>query len=133
MKCPKCGYDNPKDVLFCEECDWRLDIPYKPEKKRNPMAFSAVALVFGVVGALCGFLGQYVVAIVCGAIGLLLGGYSINLPRLLGSDNASACVAMSAIGLLCGVIGFVLGFGGALGAFRWQSTAASTYSRACPR
>lgn len=116
MKCPKCGHDNNPDIIFCEECDWRLDIPYRPEKKRNPAAYSAVTVVLGIVAAACGFLGQHYVAVIAGAVAMLLGGYSMNLPRLLGVPNATQCMAISALGLILGVVGFILGFSGALGA-----------------
>ena len=46
MRCPKCGHDNPSDTLFCEECDWRLDVGYRAPKKRNPMAFAVIAVSY---------------------------------------------------------------------------------------
>ncbi|MDO5862414.1 MAG: hypothetical protein Q4Q58_06465 [Thermoplasmata archaeon] len=114
-RCPKCGHENPEETLFCEECDWRLDIPYRPEKKRNPLHFAAATLVLGLVAAVCGFTEQYIVSVICGAIAMLIGGYSINLPRLLGSENAQTCMALAAVGLILGVVGFILGFAGYVG------------------
>lgn len=116
MRCPKCGNENPPDTLFCESCDWRLDVPYRPPKKRNPLAFAAVSLVIGVIAGACAFLnGTETVALVAGIIGVLIGSYSINLPKLLGSDNKSLCMAVAGIGLILSMVGLILGLAGIAG------------------
>lgn len=111
MRCPKCGYDNPPDTLFCEECDWRLDVPYKPPKKRNPMAFSAVALIVGIIAiALCFVGDSSVAAIAIGAVGLVLGSYSVNIPRYMPDcDNKNMYMGIAGIGMILSVCGFMLG------------------------
>lgn len=110
MRCPKCGKDNPPDTLYCEECDWRLDMPYRAPKKRNPMAFSAVALIVGIVAiALCFVDGAAVGGIVVGAIGLVIGSYSVNLPRYLQEGNKGLCMGLAGVGMILSVFGFILG------------------------
>ena len=74
MRCPKCGHDNPSDTLFCEECDWRLDVPYRPPKKRNPLAFALVSLVIGAAALVLAFLdGTAGIGLVLSMIGFILG------------------------------------------------------------
>ena len=114
MKCPKCKAENPDDEIFCQECDWRLDQKYVPEKKsktRDPMVFSTMAIVTGVLALACWLLSFPWGAIICGAVGLFLGGYSITLCRLV-ECNKNLCMAMSAVGLLTGIIGFMMGITG---------------------
>ena len=117
MKCPKCGHDNPSDTLFCEECDWRMDVPYRPLKKRNPLAFALVSLVIGAVAIVMAFLdGTEIVGLLLGAVGVLLGSYSVNVPRLLDSENKTLCVSLAGVGLVLSMIGFIIGIASVLGA-----------------
>lgn len=111
MRCPKCGHDNPPDTLFCEECDWRLDVRYRAPKKRNPMAFSIVALIIGIVSiALCFVDGASAAAAVIGAVGLVIGSYSVNLPRYLQDcNNKTAYMGIAGVGMILSVFGFILG------------------------
>ena len=52
-RCPKCGHDNPKDTLYCEECDWRLDQSVSKMKKEKTsadvMMYSGIAMVLGII------------------------------------------------------------------------------------
>ena len=109
MICPKCGADNPEGTLFCEECDWRMDIPYKEPKTRNVNLFSALALLLGIASVA---LAYFVAAggAVAGAVGLLVGGYSINAVRLVSPDNKNLLMVLSGAGLLLSVVGFIFGF-----------------------
>ena len=110
MRCPKCGHDNPPDTLFCEECDWRLDVGYRAPKKRNPMAFVVIALVVGVVSVALGFVdGAAIGGVVVGALGLVLGSYSVNLPRYLQDSNKGVCMGLAGVGMILSVFGFILG------------------------
>ena len=108
MRCPKCGFDNPADTLFCEECDWRLDQRYKGEKKRNPMQFSTIEIILGAVALVCALGVSAVGGIAVGVIGMVLGGYSVNLPRYI-ECNKSLCTALAAIGIILSIMGFLLG------------------------
>ncbi|MBR6037470.1 MAG: zinc ribbon domain-containing protein [Candidatus Methanomethylophilaceae archaeon] len=110
MKCPKCGFDNPEDVLFCKECDWRTDIPYVPERKPNAAMFCALALVIGIAAAaLCIKDDTAIAAVVLGAAGMVLGGYAVNLPRLLGGDRKTLLTLIAGVGLMLSMVGFMLG------------------------
>ncbi len=110
MKCPKCGFDNPEDVLFCKECDWRTDIPYVPERKPNATMFCALALVIGIAAAaLCIMEDTAIAAVVLGAVGMVLGGYAVNLPRLLGGDKKTLLTLIAGVGLMLSMVGFMLG------------------------
>lgn len=108
MRCPKCGFDNPADTLFCEECDWRLDQIYKGEKKRNPMLFSLVALALGLVSFVSAMFIDEMIGIGAGVIGMVLSGYAFNLPRYI-PCNKGLCTGMAAIGILLNILGFIFG------------------------
>jgi hypothetical protein len=111
MKCSKCGFDNKEDAIFCEKCDWKLDETYIPEMKVNRGIFSILALVFGAAGLVPVVLGTMgIAATILGAIGLVIGGYSFNYSRVMGSKNKNALMACSAIGLILSVIDFIYGF-----------------------
>ncbi len=117
-KCPSCGYDNPPDALYCEECDWRLDRPYRKPKERNPFAFSVIALIIGIVSVALLFVnGAAYGSVLIGAAGLVVGSYSVNLPRYLNPENKTLCMAMAGAGAFLSIIGFIAGLGAAAGAF----------------
>lgn len=131
MKCPRCGTDNPPDKLFCENCDWRLDMPFKPEKATMAVQLSMASFVMGLLSVACLALGGLdIAAALLGAITLVLGGYSITAARIQGAGKLY--VALSGIGLFLGILGFLLGFFAVAGDLRWRSTAASTSSRGSP-
>ncbi len=109
MICPKCGADNPEDTLFCEECDWRMDIPYKGPKNRNVGLLSSLALIIGAVSVILAYF-TAVGGAAAGAVGLLIGGYSINAVRLVSPDNRNLLMALSGAGLLLSVVGFIFAF-----------------------
>lgn len=116
-RCPKCGHDNPADTLFCEECDWRLDQVYRPEKKRNPLMFSGIAIIIGAIAAALAFMdGTAVYGAVVGAVGMVLSGYSVNLPRYIAGANKSLCMALSGVAIVLSVIGFLMGLAAYAGA-----------------
>ena len=48
-------------------------------------------------------------AIGVGAVGLILGSYSVNLPRYLNPDNKSVCMGLATAGVVLSVFGFILG------------------------
>lgn len=118
MICPKCGHNNPPDTLYCEECDWRLDQPFRKPKERNPLVFSVAAFVIGIVSlALVAIDGAEYGSVAIGAVGLVIGSYSVNLPRYLNPDNKTLCMALAGAGAFLSIIGFIAGLGSIAGAF----------------
>lgn len=110
MKCSKCGFENPEGTLFCEKCDWRVDCPYVPEKKRNPAVFSGIAVLMGVITVACAFaLNQGFVAAGLGAVGMVLSGYAIGVPRHVECDNKQMYMALAGLGIALNVVGFMYG------------------------
>ena len=70
-----------------------------------------MSLVIGAAAAAIVFFGESAVgALALGVVGLLIGSYSINLPRYLDSDNKTLCMALAGVGLVLSMIGFLLGF-----------------------
>jgi predicted nucleic acid-binding Zn ribbon protein len=108
MICPKCGADNPEGSLFCEECDWRLDMPFRAAKKRNVNVLSLGVLACGVLSIVLAFFVAIAGAAV-GAVGLIVGGYAINAVRIVKPSNQKVLM-VAAAGLLLSMIGFILGF-----------------------
>ncbi len=110
MKCSKCGFDNAEDAIFCEKCDWKLEEIYIPKMKVNRSIFAVIALIVGVIAIIPIILdASQIAAIALGAIGLIIGGYSFNVPRLLDSSNKVPLMIMSGIGLTLSVLAFMLG------------------------
>lgn len=118
MICQRCGKNNPPDTLYCEECDWRLDQPFRKPRERNPLAFSVAALVIGIASvALVAVGGIAYGAVAVGAVGLVIGSYSVNLPRYLNPGNKTLCMALAGAGAFLSIIGFIAGLGAIAGAF----------------
>jgi len=46
---------------------------------------------------------------ILGGVGLVIGGYSFNISRLLAAENRGTLMAMSGIGMLLSVFGFIYG------------------------
>ena len=111
MKCNKCGSDNPQDTLFCEQCDHRLDQPYSPKIfPREYLVYTAFAL--GIVSIVSWFFEVWISAVAAGAVGMMLGGYSITFVRLAEKKNKMLMIALAAAVICTSVIGFMFGFAG---------------------
>ncbi len=111
MICPKCGTENDEGILFCENCDWRVDIPYVPRREKGERAkiFAPVTFILG-ISAMILLMIQPIASIVLGGAGLLLGGYSFNTSRAYEASSRKVLIAISAIGLLLSMVAFILGF-----------------------
>lgn len=111
-RCPKCGHDNPSDTLYCEECDWRLDQPVSRMKRektsKDVTIYSGIAMVLGIISVATYYMGISSVAILAGIVGMVGGGYGINLPRYI-QCNKGLCTAMAGVGILLSIFGFIFG------------------------
>jgi uncharacterized membrane protein YvbJ len=110
MKCSKCGFDNAENAIFCEKCDWKLGETYIPEMKVNKSIFNVITLIVGIAAAaLALFEATNMVGMILGAVGLVLGGYSFNVPRLMNAENKNMLMLMSGIGMILSVFAFIYG------------------------
>lgn len=114
MKCPKCGTENEEGTIFCENCDWKLNMKYGGEKMAvNAVYFSFASVVLGIVSLATAFLAHVpIVAVISGAIGMFLGGYAQSFIRItkIGGPVKNKLVFIAISGLFLSVIGFVYGF-----------------------
>ena len=108
--CPKCGHQNPDNTLYCEECDWRMDQPVSKTKKEKTstdvLMYAIAALILGAMSVGMFLADMSVGGIVAGILGMVDGGYAINLPRYI-QCNKIACSAMAGIGILLSIVGFI--------------------------
>ena len=112
MRCPKCHQENPSDILFCENCDHRMDQPVRGEVTLMPPQFgSFIALALGILSVILYFFTDtWYWPVAAGALGLLLGSYSMAVIRKspkMTDKRMLIAVAGAAMGL--SVIGFMLG------------------------
>lgn len=76
------------------------------------MGMCALVLLLGIAGICLVFLaGQHTGGMIAGAIGLVAGGYAINIANR-SADNRIMFVAIAGTGLLLSVIAFMIGLKG---------------------
>lgn len=113
MICPKCGHENPKGELFCEECDWRMDQKYKkPIDKSQVLVYGTfAAAAFGIAAAISTLLNVGIFGMIFGALGMILGSYTMTLGRMMGIKGKikTILLILQAIAMATGAIGFVYG------------------------
>ena len=113
MKCPKCQHINPDDTLFCEECDHRMDQPGRVRENTliQPLYGVLISLAAGlmsVIFSLVVIYGWYI-PVVLGAVGLMLGSYSLTVTRRTAPDNQMMLTVLAMAGMALSVVGFVYG------------------------
>lgn len=113
MKCPKCGHENSDGQIFCEECDWKLCQKYKqPIDKSQILVYgSFAAAALGIAAVVSVLLNVGIFGLIFGAIGMVLGSYTITLARIMGIHGKVKyiLIAIQVIAIICSAIGFVLG------------------------
>ena len=115
-KCPKCGKENDDDAIFCDACDWKLNMSYAKDGDAkyliNSRMFAIGAVVLGIASLILALFDIGIGAVIFGAFGMFLGGYTQSFVRVVGvkdeKKNLFLCLAIG--GLLISVIGFILGF-----------------------
>ena len=113
MICPQCGAETPEGVLFCEECDWRMDLAYKGEKMAvNSVYFGIGSALLGIVSLVTVLFDLSIVALVTGALGMFLSGYTQTFIRIIGLEGGAKkkIMIMATVGILTAVVGFIVGF-----------------------
>ena len=110
MKCPKCSHENSDDTLFCEECDHRLDQPFKQRTATiSPLIASMAALALGICSVVTFNFAEYLVPVILGALGLFIGSYSLTVSRRSDTKNKMLFMIAAGAAMALSVIGFVWG------------------------
>ncbi len=115
-KCPKCGKENDDDAIFCDACDWKLNMRYADNGEVkyliNSRMFAIGALVLGILSVSLLFFKVYVGSAVRGGIGMFLGGYTQSFVRVTGvkDEKKQLFLIISIVGLAVSVVGFMFGF-----------------------
>ena len=111
MRCPKCHNDNPDDALFCENCDHRMDQPVRREGPfMSPRYATLIALALGAVSLLFYFIAGAAIAAVCtGAVGIVLGTYSLRVSRSVKGDDKTLMLILAVAATILSAAGFILG------------------------
>lgn len=119
MKCPKCGHENPNDELFCEECDWKVTEKPRTDRSEYMIYIAIASVVFGLAAVILdaySAMNNYnpnfgVWSAVFGAIGLVIGSYSMTYIRIIDYDKKArqVLIIIAAIGLIASIVGFIAG------------------------
>jgi hypothetical protein len=119
MKCPKCRHENSADEIFCEECDHRLDQPYRYEKETTTMPPLYAVIIAIILGAAATILALLVIldvltlewyyAVIPGALGIVLGTYSLRTARTVEGAGGKKLQTIAAAAAALSVVGFMLG------------------------
>lgn len=120
MKCPKCGHENPNDVLFCEECDWKVTEKPRKERSENFYLYISVAtVVLGLASLILAIVNKTnadapnfgLWSVILGGIGLVAASFSLTSVRIRDVDDRmkKTVIAISAVAQILSVIGFVVG------------------------
>ena len=112
MKCPKCDHDNDEFTIFCEGCDHRLSIPVKdgatiPALYAVPasLALGAASLIFALWMKDLG----RILPVCAGAVGLILGTYSMSVVRNTVTKNKMMMLILTGIAAMISAMGFMFG------------------------
>lgn len=87
------------------------------EIPRNPVGYALVALFCGVIGTVITFtLTDYsMVSTILGAVGMVIGGFAINVANHFPTRDRVPFMGLSAVGLMTSVIAFMFGLANWIG------------------
>ena len=115
-KCPKCGKENDDDAIFCDACDWKLNMSYAKNGDAkyliNSRMFAIGAVILGAASLILALFDIGIGAAIFGAFGMFLGGYTQSFVRVVGvkDEKKKTFVYIAIVGLIISVIGFMFGF-----------------------
>lgn len=115
-RCPKCGKENDDDAIFCEACDWKLNMSYAKNGDAkyliNSRMFAIGSVILGIISIVLVLVDIAAGAAVLGAFGMFLGGYTQSFVRVVGvkDEKKKTFVYIAIVGLIISVIGFMFGF-----------------------
>ena len=115
-KCPKCGKENDDDAIFCDACDWKLNMSYAKNGEAkyliNSRMFAVGSVILGIISVILVLVEIPAGAAVLGAFGMFLGGYTQSVVRVVGvkDEKKKTFVYIAIVGLIISVIGFMFGF-----------------------
>ena len=96
----------------------QFDAGLGDQKKKSPvsaMTVVGIAAICGILSIVCYLVSVSAGAVVFGAIGLVVGGFSFGRAFTAEGDLRKVLTALVAVGLILSVIGFMLGFAGLIG------------------
>ena len=79
---------------------------------RNPMGYVLLTLACGVLGMVIVFAlsDLSLVAVILGAVGMVIGGFAINVANRFPTNDRIKYVAIAAVGIMTSVMAFMFGF-----------------------
>lgn len=87
------------------------------EIPRNPAGYAIASLLCGVAGTVIVFNleGQAIISVILGAVGMLVGGFAINLSNHFPTNDRVQFMILSGMGILSSVISFMFGLSTVVG------------------
>lgn len=67
-------------------------------------------MIMGVLSIATALAGVGIAGVIFGAVGLVLGGYTMGKARHIGPEKRNLFLALCAVGLILSVVGFLLGY-----------------------
>jgi len=107
VHCIKCGYNLTGVVIggTCPECGAPINTSFL-QANTQPSGFALAALVLGIV-SIPTFLCYGVVGLICGILAIIF--WRVSVVQTRNGTRSSAWQGLARAGMICGIIGIVLG------------------------